>query len=264
MIKEPKRDLVLSIDIGNSFTKAGIITIDNLECVNKSIIQSSEITNGFSEVLKLIFQKTKPEYLSRTVISSTVKSAQFEVERVLEENGVKNVIRFEYDEKLPVKINYSDPRSLGKDRIANILFAKRAYPQKNCILICAGTALIIDLFKSTGEFIGGSIIPGLDMQFRALHEFTDALPLVKFSTPVSNPGRSTEECIKSGVVYGICGAINSIVNQYCMTLDENAIVLASGGSWPEIASFINLQHIYIPEMTLLGTALFGSDCQSDT
>jgi type III pantothenate kinase len=108
--------------------------------------------------------------------------------------------------------------------------------------------------------MGGSILPGLDMQFKALHEFTDALPLVKYSEPVLIPGKSTEECIKAGVIHGTCGALSNIVNQYGSTLD-NVLILASGGSWKTISSFMDFRHIYLPDMTLIGTALFGSNLQ---
>jgi type III pantothenate kinase len=257
MVYEPKSELVLSIDIGNSYTKIGIVSINNLECIHKSVMPSSAIATDFSEALDLMFKNVEPKYISRTVISSVVKSSFAEVEKKLVKKEIKNVIGFKYDKNLPVKINYKDPFTLGNDRVANLLYAQRAYPGLNCIVICAGTAIVTDLLRSNCEFSGGSILPGLDMQFRALHEFTDALPLVNYSEPISIPGKSTEECINAGVVYGTCGALMNIVNQYRLTL-ENSIVLASGGSWQRIASFVKFQHIYIPDMTLIGTALFGS------
>jgi type III pantothenate kinase len=257
MMNKPEDKLVLSIDIGNSYAKTGIVSVDNLECLDKSTIPSSTIATGFSEILDSILDKVEAKHISRTVISSVKSTALTEVETVLKKKEIKNVIKFEYNKNLPVIINYSKPETLGSDRLANLLYANKAYPGRNCILICAGTAIVIDLLKSNAEFSGGSILPGLDMQFGALHEHTDALPLVNYSELIAIPGKSTEECIKAGVVYGTSGAIMNIVNQYSKHFDD-ALILASGGGWQRISSFISFQHVYIPDMTLIGTALFCS------
>jgi len=256
-MNESENKLVLSIDIGNSYTKIGIISVDNLECLFKSTIPSSAISTDFSEILEFILIKVEAKHIFSTIISSVKSTALTEVERILEKKDINNVIKFEYHENLSVNINYTKPDTLGKDRIANLLYANKAYPGRNCIIICTGTAIVIDLLKGNGEFSGGSILPGLDMQFRALHEHTDALPLVNYSELVAIPGKSTEECIRAGVVHGTCGAIKNIVNQYNLILDE-ALILTSGGSWGRIAPFFNSQYIYIPDMTLIGTALFSS------
>ena len=76
---------------------------------------------------------------------------------------------------LPVKIAYTTPSTLGRDRIAAVAGARSLYPDEEVLVVDAGTAVTYDLLKADGTFAGGNIAPGLWMRAEALHQMTRRL-----------------------------------------------------------------------------------------
>ncbi|MDE5903400.1 MAG: type III pantothenate kinase [Muribaculaceae bacterium] len=137
---------------------------------------------------------------------------------------------------LPIRVRYDNPRTLGIDRKATAVAAAAEWGGSRCLVIDAGTALTCDVVAD-GEFLEGSISPGLQMRFRALHEFTALLPEidVKPGDEVGPAfGQSTLESIRTGVLRGymdeVCGAITGRGHEYSGT----TVALITGGDAPLI------------------------------
>ena len=129
---------------------------------------------------------------------------------------------------LPIKNRYTTPHSLGNDRLANAVAGFTLFPNQNVLIIDAGTCLKFDFVNETKEYIGGSISPGLLMRYQALHQFTDKLPLLQVASHPPIIGRDTPESIHSGVVNGMIGEINSLVNQYEKNYSDLKTTLCGG------------------------------------
>src|SRR5690606_11509090 len=84
----------------------------------------------------------------------------------------QNLIHYSSDLNFPIKINYKTPETLGSDRIANAVAANFIFPNKNVLVIDAGTCLKTDMILSSNTYIGGSISPGLSMRCVSLNEYT--------------------------------------------------------------------------------------------
>lgn len=106
---------------------------------------------------------------------------------------------------LPVAVDYTTPQTLGLDRVAAAAGAC-ASGYGRVLIADAGTALTLDIVAD-GAFRGGNISPGLALRFRALHGFTDALPLVKPYGECPDFGHDTQTAIRSGVVNGLVAQI---------------------------------------------------------
>ena len=78
---------------------------------------------------------------------------------------------------LPIRNGYTTPETLGEDRLAAAVGAASLYPGRNLLIVDFGTAITIDQVSADGVFRGGNISPGVQMRFRALHDYTAALPL---------------------------------------------------------------------------------------
>ena len=73
------------------------------------------------------------------------------------------------------------------------------------MIVDVGTAITVDLVSADGAFLGGAILPGIQMSARALHEFTDLLPLVDVSDLTAPPpalGTATDAGHAVGAVLG--------------------------------------------------------------
>ena len=60
------------------------------------------------------------------------------------------------------------------------------------LVIDAGTCITYDFINSKKEYLGGSISPGIQMRYNALHQFTSQLPLLESVNKAILTGTNTE------------------------------------------------------------------------
>lgn len=130
--------------------------------------------------------------------------------------------------KLPFQLLYDTPETLGKDRIALAAAALYAYPGKNVLVIDAGTCITYDLITAGKDYKGGAISPGLNMRYKAMHEGTNKLPLLKPEFPQQLTGTSTSASMHSGVVLGICFEIQGAIKEYQLLYPDLTVILTGG------------------------------------
>ncbi|MCD6067128.1 MAG: pantothenate kinase, type [Bacteroidetes bacterium] len=153
---------------------------------------------------------------------------------------------------LPIHNLYESPETLGKDRLAAAVGAWALHKNEDMLIIDAGTAIKIDMLTANGEYLGGSIAPGLQMRFRALHQFTGKLPLVEADKNYKSlTGKNTRESILNGVQNGTCYEVQGAIDAYVRQYPGLKIVLTGGD-----ASFLEhglKNHIFaIPELLMIG------------
>jgi type III pantothenate kinase len=126
-------------------------------------------------------------------------------------------------------IRYDNPREIGPDRLVN---AVAAYEQLGgpCVVVDFGTAITYDPVSADGEYLGGIISPGVEISLEALTERAAALPKVDVTTaPRSLIGKTTIDAIRSGIVYGTAGQVDSIVRRLRAELGADTHTIATGG-----------------------------------
>jgi type III pantothenate kinase len=152
--------------------------------------------------------------------------------------------------KLPFKIGYETPETLGTDRIAGIAGAFNLFPQSELLVIDAGTAITYD-YLSEGIYRGGNISPGLNMRFRALNNFTGKLPLLTPAENFTTPGRNTADAIHAGVIIGVIYEINEYIRTFEKKSTDFKIIL-TGGDGGFLKDRINSQFTYMPDIVIDG------------
>lgn len=147
--------------------------------------------------------------------------------------------------QLPIELSYPNPETLGLDRKATSVAVAQDYPNDKCLVIDAGSALTCDLVADR-KFLGGSISPGLFMRFRALNEFTAALPLVEpddFENYSTGFASDTAGAIKNGIINGfmheIAGDILLASAQF-LPLDR---VVITGGDGPFVRELLETGNV---------------------
>lgn len=128
---------------------------------------------------------------------------------------------------LPIKINYETPETLGKDRIAAAVGAWTEKPNRNLLVIDAGTAITYDFIDAKGTYLGGNISPGMTIRFKALHDYTKRLPQLDEKGNIPEIGYSTETAIRAGVVTGILKEMDSYIDEYQKKI--NVLTFLTGG-----------------------------------
>lgn len=125
-------------------------------------------------------------------------------------------------------ILYENPREVGADRIVNAVAAFERY-QQACIVLDFGTATTFDAIGSQGEYLGGSIVPGIAISSEALFQRASKLPRVEIQRPARVIGRNTVASIQSGLVFGYLGLIEGMVHRIRDEYGAPMKVIATGG-----------------------------------
>ena len=155
------------------------------------------------------------------------------------------------DTPIPVRNLYKTPETLGKDRLAAVVGAYSLFPGRDILVIDAGTALTFDFVDREGKYHGGSISPGLNMRFRALHEFTKKLPLLSQTDDCEMFGDTTASAITSGVQNGIIFEVESYIHQFVNKFPQLVTILTGG----DVNFFVGKIKKYIfaePNLVFLG------------
>lgn len=152
----------------------------------------------------------------------------------------------------PLRLDYKTPQTLGPDRMAAACGAWALHPGEDTLVIDAGTCITVDFVSHDATYHGGAIMPGIDMQLRALHSQTARLPLVEIGrqTHARIVGRSTEESIVAGTLGATMLALAGFVTAYrekCPSLG----VLLTGGDAGRIATD-GMSWELQPHLTMIG------------
>ncbi len=203
----------LCIDIGNTKIKSGIFR-------NNSLI---ELIFGLDELLEKISRQYQ---IKNCIISSTRKTIPQNIKKI--KYITENFIILSDKINLPIKIDYSTPKTLGRDRIAAAIGANSLFPNQNCIVIDAGTCITYDFVDKKNIFRGGNISPGIYMRLKAMHDYTSNLPLVDLVVNDNILGKSTEEALQNGAIRGTFLEISSFIQ---LILDKygSSNVIFTGG-----------------------------------
>ena len=204
-----KIDLYL-IDAGNSRIKLGV-------CVKGEIVSLSSFNS-----LALLKQELVPNI---PIALSSVLNSNFKEDF---KNVLNPVFWVSHQVKLPFKINYLTPSTLGIDRICNVAAISKTNQFTNRLIIDIGTCIKFDFLNDKNEYEGGSISPGLKLRFKALNLFTDKLPLIEISEKVNLIGNSTGSSMQSGVQNGIESEIKGLISKYREKYQDLSIYITGG------------------------------------
>ena len=170
--------------------------------------------------------------IAACIISSTVTFTPVMLQHVHSWN-IHPTIVLDNRTPLPIYNHYSTPQTLGADRLAAVVGAYYEAPlltgeHAPALVIDLGTAITYDFITSDGHYLGGNISPGMDMRFRALHTFTDRLPLVDPHGEHPSIGHSTDTAIRCGILDGIRYEIEGTIRQFLVKYPQLLIFLTGG------------------------------------
>ena len=209
----------LILDCGNSTVKIGIFSEDK--------IIYKKVYNLFGKEEAKILLKSYP---IDNVILSSVINIDTELIDFLK-NQTKKVVTLDENTRLPIENLYKTPETLGQDRIAACVGANFLMPDTNLLVIDAGTAITYDIVNSGNQYVGGNISPGLEMRRKALHNFTQKLPLIDIIEAVPAFGTTTNEAILAGIVNGLTYEIEGYISSASAVYPKLSVFLTGGDAF---------------------------------
>ncbi|MFK7954008.1 MAG: type III pantothenate kinase [Ekhidna sp.] len=201
---------VILLDIGNTLIKS--VEVINGEFLNLKTWEDLTVLNStYSKDIPIMISSVKN--FDRALLSP------------------RAITELRSTSELPISLNYLTPETLGNDRIAAAIGAWALFPNENSLIIDIGTCITIDLLDNNGVFQGGAISPGLKMRMKAMASFTDQLPDISHEwekIDLKFIGKSTKECLLSGVVNGISNELNGAIDTFTKDFTSINVILTGG------------------------------------
>jgi type III pantothenate kinase len=161
-------------------------------------------------------------------------------------------------ELLPIR--YHDPSAVGADRIANALAARELYGAP-VIVVDLGTATTFDCVSAEGAYLGGAISPGVGTSAEELFRRAARVPRVDLRRPERALGRTTEESLRSGVLWGAAGQVDALVRRLAREMKGKPRVVATGGWAKVVAPECETVEAVDEALTLKGMRLLWEVCK---
>ena len=209
----------LVLDVGNSYLKMAVF--DNNKLHQRELLKASINLASFLKTIK-----SMPDIIN--VIVSSVSELNVDIYTYLNDNY--KLIELNNQLKFPFENCYHTPNTLGVDRLALAAAASFYYPNKNVLIIDAGTCITYDLINASNQYLGGGISPGIAIRYKSLNYFTSRLPLLDSKNDSELIGTDTNKSIESGVINGVISEIDGIISQYMTEFDDLTVVLTGGDS----------------------------------
>ena len=241
--------MLLAIDIGNTNITLGVFED---ESILETFRLASDKDMPQEEYEILLHSLLKKYNITDCIIASVVDELNAAVKHACD--NVFHINSFLINTKLNfgIKLKLKNPKEAGADRIANACGAYVLY-SKPAIIVDLGTATTFDILDSSGDFVGGVIMPGLNLQLRALNQSTSKLPRIEAGIVNSAIGNNTADAILSGVIRGSACAIEGLIAQCEKELGEKAVIVATGGYSGLISKYMNRKFDFVnPYLTLEG------------
>ena len=246
--------MLLAIDIGNTHIVTGILDNNGEVLLTFRVASNDKLTEDeyFSYLRNISeFNKIDIKNVEGIIVASVVPNLitifqflgkkYFHIDPMIVGPDIK--IPFTFAPNL-------NPTGFGADRIIDIVQSLNDYPDKNLVIFDFGSATTYEVLEKT-VYVGGGILPGIEMSINALFANTAKLPKVKFSTPESVLGKNTNEQIQAGIFYGYAGQIKHIIKKIKEVID-NPFVVATGGLGKILSAEIEEIDIYSPDLSIKG------------
>ncbi len=258
-----RENLIVAVDVGNSRIKFGVFARgQNSEekalpaCLASIAVAAAEQIDWVSVTSHL------EEWAPHITTAVTAGANPAGVERLMSTwpaafGGAPRVVNRAAE--LPLRVNVDSPDKVGIDRLLDAVAANVLRPQRDAaIIVDAGTATTVDLVSAEGAFEGGSILPGIELGARALHQYTALLPLIDvpalLADSVAPLGLSTREAIASGLWFGQIGAIRELMSRFERLVEGPIQVLVTGGNGRWLAPALRSDARFEPDLALRGLA----------
>lgn len=246
--------MLLAVNVGNTQTHAGIFSGQEMAAQWRISTQPRRTADELALIFQefLFFQDLSfSRQVTGVVLSSVVPSQTaamremvtryFHFDPVVVEAGIKT--------GMPVLVD--NPKEVGADRIVNAVAAHAIFGGP-AVVIDLGTATTVDAVNERGEFLGGAIVPGIEISANALTTVAAQIPRVELVVPRSVVGKSTGEAVRSGVLLGAAAMVDGMIERVRKELGGNAAVVATGGLAPLILDECFSEINHEPYLTLKG------------
>lgn len=246
--------MLVCLDVGNTHIYAGVFK-DEKMILKFRLGVKSQTSDELGVLLKAVLRENdiSPKEISAVAMCSVVPALDYTIRAACLKYFNVEAFSIASGIKTGLNIKYTNPLEVGADRISNAIAVTQRYPNENVIIIDFGTAITFCAIDENKAYLGGVILPGVNLSMTALSEKTAKLPMVEVKQPKRCLGQSTVSSIQSGLYYSCLGGAKYIIDKLteeCF-MGNKPKVLGTGG-FSALYSNTDLFDHWEPDLVLFG------------
>jgi len=251
--------MLLTIDIGNSNIVLGLYQEE--QCVEtwRLVTDVTATVDEYGMRFRNIFAENtqNKQKLTQIILCSVVPEVTDILCDMCEKYFHITPLVVHHDMNIGIKICYENPYSLGLDRLVNAVAAVEKY-QAPIIVVDFGTATTFCAVNEKLEYLGGVIVPGVNISLDALVEKTSKLPYIDLKVPKKCIATNTVEGMQSGLLYGYGALTDGLIQRFCDEMHCDAKVVATGGLADIVAQCSKKINIVDENLTMDGLMILNN------
>jgi len=222
--------MLLTIDVGNTNTVLGVFREADLVAHWRLATARQQTVDEYGILTRNLFTLAglDPSEIDGVIISSVVPPLNSTLAEMAEHYFSMRALFVEPGVKTGMPVQYENPQEVGADRIVNSVAAFEKYGGP-CIIVDFGTAITFDAISARGEYVGGTITPGIGIASEALFARAARLPRVEIKDPGKVIGTNTVASMQAGLYYGYVDLVDGILERMKEVLGSETKVVATGG-----------------------------------
>lgn len=239
--------MLLAIDVGNSTTSVGLFDREKtLRFLAYLDTDSRKTADQISIDLMNLFTLYHYNYQDVTgaIFCSVVPPLNFMMSKALTRLLGKPPMVVGPGVRTGLNLRMENQVQVGADIVADAVAALERF-EPPIITIDMGTATTIGVIDAQRNYVGGMLLPGVNVSLDALSRQAAQLPAISLQHPKSVIGKNTEDCMRSGIVYGTAGMLDGIIERIRGEFGGREIsVVATGGNAPVIVKYCKTPIVY--------------------
>ncbi len=247
--------MILTVDIGNTHIHLGLFIRGALRKTWSLSSKPGRTCDEYAMYLRGLIGEGMP--MVGAIVSSVVPSLELPIARAIEQEYKTQPLILSEETPIGLVNGYRNHAEVGMDRLANAVGGCHFFGAP-LLILDFGTAITLDYVAPPAKpgamaaYMGGAILPGIEMSAQALARGTARLPHVSLVEPARVIGRTTAESIQAGLMHGYRGAITTLVELAKEEIGHSCDVIATGGDALNLRAHLPFITAVEPELTLYG------------
>lgn len=222
--------MILAMDIGNTNIVIGCIDHGKIRFIERveTVKTKTELEYAIDLKIVLDLYGINSQTITGGIISSVVpqvtNTARIAAEKILR----RRVMVLGPGTKTGLNIMMDNPAQLGSDLVADAVAGIAEYSVP-LVIFDMGTATTISVIDEKKNYIGGMIIPGIQVSLESLTARAAQLQGISLEAPKRMIGKNTIDCMKSGIINSNASIMDGMISRIEEELGQKVTAVATGG-----------------------------------
>lgn len=222
--------MILAVDVGNTNIVIGCFNGESFVFTERLSTNQSATVLEYAISLKNVLEMYDISSfdVGGAVISSVVPNITSTISLAVEKITRKEPLVVGPGIKTGLSIKIDNPAQLGSDLVVGAVAGIAEYSLP-LVVFDLGTATTVCVIDENKNYLGGMIMPGVNVSLNSLVGGTSQLPKISLEPPKKTIGTNTIDAMKSGILYSTAGGMDGIIDRIEEELSGSVTVVATGG-----------------------------------